>query len=201
MYRAPTRWKMSGESSFHRRSIRIPGADYTEPRAYFLTICSDDRRNIFGNVEHGRVILSRLGELVRDCWVRIPEHSKNAAIEEFIVMPNHLHGIVRLSVGARYIVPSDRGAGETEGFQAPVRGSIPTIVRTYKAAATRLAREALGVASAAVWQKNYFERVVRDADAATCRYIADNPMQWEWDDENLAHHRVPGNGDSILSKT
>jgi putative transposase len=97
---------MSEERKFHRRSIRLRGADYSEPGAYFITICAAQRRNIFGNIDDGRVVLSRLGEIVRACWIEIPEHFANASLLEFVVMPNHMHGIVGLTVGARYIVPS-----------------------------------------------------------------------------------------------
>jgi putative transposase len=101
-------------------------------------------------------------------------------------MPNHLHGIIGLTVGARYIVPLDRRARTPEKFQKPVKSSIPTIVRTFKAAVARRARKELETGSSDIWQRNYFERVLRGgkeyADAS--RYILENPVRWEWDKEN-----------------
>src|SRR5216683_671642 len=133
------------EKGLHRRSIRIPEADYSRPGAYFLTICAAYRRNIFVAIEEGRVTLSPLAEIVRSCWVQIPEHFPAAMVNEYVIMPNHLHGIVVLGVGARYIVPSDPRARTREQFQKPTRGTIPTIVRTFKAAVTRNAKNELKI--------------------------------------------------------
>ena len=177
---------MAEEKNLHRRSIRLRGVDYSEAGAYFITICAAETRNVFGRVEDGTVILSPLGEIVRACWVQIPEHFPAASLKEFVVMPNHLHGIIGLTVGARYIVPFDRRSRTLEGFQKPVRGSIPTIVRTFKAAVARRAKKELGMDGSDIWQRNYFERVLRDgkeyADAS--RYILENPQRWDWDKEN-----------------
>ena len=177
----------------HRRSIRIPGADYSEPGPYFLTICAAGRRNLFGEIQNARVELSPLGRIVRECWVAIPNHFASAEIKEFVVMPNHMHGIIVLSVGARYIVPPDRTARQIESFQTPTKGSIPTIVRVFKAAVTRKAREQWGFADRDVWQRNYFERVLRNGQeyADASRYILENPVKWEWDKENAARKVQP----------
>src|SRR5438094_1023495 len=177
---------MLEETKFHRRSIRLRGADYSEPGAYFITICAAQRRSIFGKIDKERIILSPLGEIVRACWIEIPEHFPRASADQFVVMPNHMHGILGLTVGARYIVPFDREARTPEKFQKPVKGSIPTVVRTFKAAVARRAKKELGISSNDIWQRNYFERVLRDgkeyADAS--RYILENPQRWEWDREN-----------------
>jgi putative transposase len=177
---------MAEEKRFHRRSIRLHGADYSEPGAYFVTICTAERRNIFGKIDEGRAVVSLLGEIARACWVQIPAHFPAASLKEFVVMPNHLRGIIGLSVGARYIVPLDPSARRPERFQKPVKGSIPTIVRTFKAAVARRAKKELGMDGDDIWQRNYFERVLRDgkeyADAS--KYILENPMRWEWDEEN-----------------
>ena len=98
---------MAEEKKFHRRSIRLHGADYSEPGAYFVTICAAERRNVFGKIDEGRAFLNLLGEIARACWVQIPAHFPAASLKEFVVMPNHLHGIIGLTVGARYIVPLD----------------------------------------------------------------------------------------------
>ncbi|MGH9742294.1 MAG: transposase [Candidatus Acidiferrum sp.] len=178
MYRAPT--------ELGRRSIRLLGADYTEAGAYFVTICAVDRKEIFASIEDGRVLLSELGKIVRACLVQIPDHFAHASIKESVIMPNHVHAIIALSVGARYIVPPLQRPRALEQFQKPVKGSIPTIVRTFKAAVARQAGGELGMASREIWQRNYFERVLRDgkeyADAS--RYVLENPMRWEWDKEN-----------------
>jgi putative transposase len=185
---------MNPDKELCRRSIRIAGADYTEPGAYFITICAAYRQNTFGRIENGRVVLSGLGAIVRTCWVQIPEHFPAATIKDFVVMPNHLHGIVAISVGARYIVPSDPKAHTPEKFQKPIRGSIPTIVRTFKAAVSRNARKKLSIGGDRIWQSNYFERVLRDGEeyAKASRYILENPARWEWDRENLERKIEPG---------
>ena len=177
---------MAEEQEFHRRSVRIRGADYTHPGGYFITICAANRRSFFGKIEDDGVILTALGVIAHRCWLTIPEHFPNAMMKEFVVMPNHLHGIIGLGVGARYIVPFDRRSRTPEQFQKPVQGSIPTIVRTFKAEVTRQARREIGFKGGAIWQRNYFERVLRDGQeyADASRYIVENPARWKWDREN-----------------
>jgi len=191
---------MAEEKEFHRRSIRIRGADYTQPGGYFVTICTSgfastnpethctaERGSIFGKIEDGLMKLTALGEIARRCWVRIPEHFANASMKEFVVMPNHVHGIIALGVGARYIVPFGRDVRTPEQFQKPVKGSIPTIVRTFKAEVTRAARKEIGFRGGPIWQRNYFERVLRDGreyrDAS--RYILENPKRWSVERETV----------------
>ena len=184
------------EAKHRRRSIRLPESDYSEPGGYFVTICAAGRKNPFGKAESGRVWLNTLGEIVRECWLAIPEHFSNANLKEFIVMPNHMHGIVVLGVGARYIVPSDGAARKTESFQKPTRATIPTIVRTFKAAVTRMAGGRLGKRGGQIWQRNYFEHVLRDGQeyAHAGRYILENPQKWEWDKQNL-QAKAPSSGE------
>ncbi len=118
MYRAPTMEK----KEFHRRSIRLPGADYTEAGGYFVTICAAQRQEIFGSIENGQIVLSKLGKIVRACLVQIPNHFAHASIKEYVVMPNHVHVIIALGVGARYIVPLHKRPRTPEAFQKPVKG-------------------------------------------------------------------------------
>jgi putative transposase len=187
MYRAPT----METREHHRRSIRLQGADYREAGGYFVTICTAQSQEIFGAIENGEVLLSELGNIVRGCLVQIPNHFAHASISEYVVMPNHVHVIIALGVGARYIVPLHEGARSPEGFQKPVKGSIPTIVRTFKAAVVRQASKELDIHGLEIWQRNYFERVLRDGQeyADACRYVMENPMRWEWDAENLRRKR------------
>ena len=179
------------KSQHHRRSIRLNGADYTRPGAYFLTICTAQRKEIFGKIENERVTLNRLGCLVQTCLLQVPAHFPNAEMKEYVIMPNHVHMIVALDVGARYIVPPSERPHTPEGFRKPVRGSIPTIVRTLKAAVTRLAAKQLGWRAQAMWQGNYFERVLRDGGeyAKAARYSMENPMLWESEKENPQYIR------------
>jgi REP-associated tyrosine transposase len=173
----------------HRRSIRLLGADYTEPGGYFVTVCAAQRREIFGSIENGEIRLSGLGRIVRACLVQIPNHFAHASVKEYVVMPNHVHVILVLSVGARYIVPLPERARTPEQFQKPVKGSIPTIIRTFKAAVVRQANKELNTHGQEIWQRNYFERVLRSGQeyADASRYVMENPMRWESDAENPSH--------------
>jgi putative transposase len=164
-----------------RRSIRLPGFDYSRPGDYFLTICSVERRCIFGHIVNGCLHESALGQIIRTCWLQIPEHFPAVETDAFVIMPNHLHGILRIK---RFSQAPD--SPHREAFSSPTFGSIPTIVRTFKAGVTRLARQQGQWPQGALWQRDYFERVIRHGKeyAETCRYIAENPMRWDLDENH-----------------
>lgn len=166
-----------------RFSIRLQGFDYSHPGCYFITVCAFQMRCLFGTVENGRVHLKSIGHVVRHCWVDIPLHFPNVDIDTFVVMPNHFHGIVVIKERARRAVPlRDR----TEVFQKPVPGSIPTIIRSFKASVTRNVRKRTGKSEIEVWQSNYFERVIRDGAefGRISNYIHQNPSMWHLDVDN-----------------
>ena len=172
----------------HRRSIRLPGWDYTRPGAYFVTLCTQDRTHLFGRILDGVMQLSEWGETALRCWQAIPHHFSNTALDEFVIMPNHVHGILWIvnDVGARHAVPL------REQFGIPAPGSIPTVIRSYKSAVTRGINEMRGTAGAGVWQRNYWEHIIRDDVGARHavplesirNYIINNPLQWHLDREN-----------------
>jgi len=173
----------------HRRSIRLKGYEYTRAGAYFVTICTKDRACLFGDVSDGVTRLNQMGHIVRQCWLAIPDHFPHVLLDEFVVMPNHVHGIIVIMathiVGARHAVPLQ--FGKQEQFAKPVPGSIPTIVRSFKSAATKRINEHRGTPGAPVWQHNYYEHIIRN-DGSLHRireYIATNPLRWHLDRENI----------------
>ncbi len=172
------------EEALHpgHHSIRLKGYDYSLEGLYFVTICAHEKRCIFGRIIDARAELSPAGLLVHDCWSAIPLHFARTRLHAFVVMPNHLHGIVEIcsKLGRSSAAPL-RG-----GPVAKVRaGSIGAIVRSFKSAVARQAHETLK-RHGPVWQRNYFERVLRDGQefSDATRYIAENPLNWEFDHEN-----------------
>jgi REP element-mobilizing transposase RayT len=124
-----------------------------------------------------------IGRIVLDCWRDIPYHFPRVELYPFVIMPNHMHGILAIEDGHGCPVPLRRSI---EHFQHPTAGSVPTIVRSYKSEVTYLARRHLRRAALQVWQSNYFERVLRDADEISnaSRYIFENPTMWQMDRSN-----------------
>jgi putative transposase len=186
-------------------SIRLQGYDYSAAGFYFVTICTYEKKCILGAFHEGHLELAALGKAARECWLAIPQHFARVHLNDFVIMPNHLHGIIEIApVGAQHAAPQlgadpherhpaapQLGADPHERHPAFVKpGSLGAIIRSYKAAVTRKARRELAW-HGEVWQRNYFERVLRDgkeiADAS--RYIAENPMMWELDQENLSTKR------------
>lgn len=169
---------------FLHKSIRLPGFDYTQPGVYFITICTDLRRLIFGTIIKDEMHLNPAGIIARNCWLTIPEHFSGIQTCTIIVMPNHIHGIITIletTVEARQC-----RASTTEQFGKPVKGSIPTIIRSYKSIVSREIRRLPGLQGQTIWQRNYYEHVVRtDQELARIHeYILFNPIQWELDSEN-----------------
>ena len=163
----------------NRRSIRLRGYDYSRAGAYFVTVCAQERECVFGDVVSGRMVLNNSGRMVEKCWNDIPVHFPHVKSDEFIVMPNHVHGIL-LIVGARHAVPLP------EQFGKPVSSSIPTVVRSFKSAATKQINQTRNNPGAKLWQRNYYEHIIREDDELNRirEYMISNPAQWESDPEN-----------------
>lgn len=170
-------------SSPHRQSVRLPDFDYSQPGAYFVTIVTQDRKMLFGQIVGGEMELNDIGRMVRAAWIAIPEHYPMVELDEFVIMPNHFHGIIAICVGARHAVPQKAGA--TEGFGHPVSGSLSTILRSFKSATTKAFHEFFGHAEESLWQRSFYEHVIRNERdyRAIYDYIVANPMNWEMDEE------------------
>jgi putative transposase len=251
-------------SIHHRRSIRLKGHDYTQPAAYFVTLCTHEWAHLFGKVVDGAMQLNECGEIVRTEWFQTAVVRPYVVLnlDEFVVMPNHIHGIIWIvgndngddgvdngsdarddgsggdtprndGDGSGGAGRRDDGAGSrggTVGAQrrcaptfapknatfppgaAPqsagraIRGATPTnvvpgslgaIIRSFKSAVTRRINIMRNTPGAPVWQRNYYEHIIRTDRAlnAIRRYIADNPRRWHLDRKNI--HRI---GDDPLAQ-
>jgi putative transposase len=178
----------------HRRSIRLQGYDYGQAGLYFITICDWQRECIFGEINDGEMCLNPLGEIASDEWIRTAKMRQNIDTAEFVVVPNHVHGIIAIGDG---MDATGRGTmhraptNDTEKFGKPTSNTIPTIVRGYKAAVTTKVNILRGSPQCPVWQQNYHEHIVR-SEAEYLRiaaYILNNPRQWQEDslNERLPH--------------
>ena len=181
----------------HRKSIRLKGYDYSQEGLYFITICTQHRACIFGDVVDGKMILNDAGEIAFNEWMKTSELRKNIELGEFVVMPNHIHGIINIT--HRGELHSDEngldGRGELHSPEniSPLRGPSQTIgamVRGYKSAVTKqiklLGNDGKGVmhyAPTVVWQRNYYEHIIRNQQSyfTISQYIFDNPKKWNDD--------------------
>ena len=179
-----------------RRSIRLRGFDYAQAGAYFVTICTRRSACVLGEVVAGEVRLSEAGRVVQTVWEGLPRHYPHVQLDAWIIMPNHVHGIVILTadpVGAGL-----KPAPTTPDAPAPAnvkrtRHGLPEIVRAFKTFSARRINAARGTQGTAFWQRNYYEHVIRN-EAALDRirqYIEDNPARWHEDPENPNADRHP----------
>ena len=189
----------------HRRSIRLKEYDYTRPGAYFITFCAHQRMHLFGEVVDGKTILTEVGKIARDEWFKTAEIRPYVKLyeDEFVIMPNHGHGIIwivdevgtwqgRVQDWTEQRARQRRAPTEnSEKFGKPVKGSIPTIVRAYKSAVTYVVNGARNMRGAVLWQKNYYEHVIRnDRELNNIGwYILNNPLNWQLDRDNLQNVR------------
>jgi len=170
------------ERLIERRSIRLKEYDYSRTGAYFLTICTYRRQCLLGTMVDGRVILSSIGKIVVEEWLRSAEVRKEIELDAFVIMPNHLHAIVAIHRGERQIV-SECLEAERRAMKAKTIGSF---VSRFKAAATVRANELHGTPGKSIWQRNYYEHVIRSEKEQNRirEYIVNNPLRWQIDREN-----------------
>jgi REP element-mobilizing transposase RayT len=185
----------------HRRSIRLKGFDYSHPGYYFVTICTKDRECLLAEISDSKIYLNEIGKMSDRIWHEIPEHFPNAAVDQFIVMPNHLHGIIQiLEKNQNKDTAKERGLMN----QAPTlqRSSdcdfnsvqwimmknqalgLGKIIRFFKARSALEIRNKKSISF--YWQRNYFEHIVRDKSELfrIRNYIRENPVNWSMDEDN-----------------
>ena len=178
----------------HRRSIRLKGYDYSQAGAYFVTIVTRNRACLFGNMVHDEVWLNVMGKIVQWTWHDLSNHVRNVQLDAFVVMPNHIHGIIVIVAGTVVGVGSVRAGSVRAGSEpAPTtagtrRQGLPEIVRQFKTFSSRRINEHRNTPSVPVWQRNYYEHVIRNGDELNRvrEYIVNNPLKWELDRENPA---------------
>jgi putative transposase len=178
--------------SRHRRSIRLKDYDYTQSGAYFVTICAHERACLFGAAVDGVMILNEWGVIVQEEWEQTAILRPNVELDAFVVMPNHIHGIIVITdVGARDNEARDNGArciaplqsaAPTRQFGPLTAQSLSTIVGTFKAAVTRRVNRQHDN-TAPIWQRNYYEHIIRsEARLDQIRqYVAINATKWAED--------------------
>jgi REP element-mobilizing transposase RayT len=181
----------------NRRSIRLKEYDYSRAGYYYITICTHNREHLFGNIEHGTMRHNDSGTIALNEWTRTPEMRPNISLDAFVIMPNHLHGIIIINgvigddsrngdsflrTGTMHRAPMENPVYEQ--FGKPTSNTIPTIIRGFKAAVTKQVNIIRKTPGVPVWQRNYYEHIIKDEKSyyAITEYIKKNPFRWEEDD-------------------
>lgn len=188
-----------------RRSIRLKAYDYARPGGYSVTVCTADRRALFGRIDNDEMTENRNAQVVRRCWEDLPVYYPHVSVDELVVMPNHLHGIIVLDAGTNGpannvglgtdvvwagLKPAPTG-GDASTDRVAVRHGLPEIVRALKTYSARRINASRGTPGAAVWQRGYHEHVIRNERALRNirEYIRSNPRNWRQDHENPLKNR------------
>ncbi|AFZ27114.1 transposase [Cylindrospermum stagnale PCC 7417] len=177
--------------SFYRRSLRLRGYDYSQAGAYFITICTNKRKCLFGNIANNEVNLNELGNIVLDFWYSLPSKYPNIELDEFIIMPNHLHGIIVITdLETIYKSHSQQltNVGTIHELSLRERRNIllPKVIGYFKMNAAKAINQKISASGTSLWQGNYYEHIVRnESELERIRqYIVNNPLKWALDCDN-----------------
>jgi REP element-mobilizing transposase RayT len=185
----------------NRNTIRLQGYNYAQHGAYFITICTHNKEPVFGEIKSGIMIPSHLGEIAYNQWLQLPQRFTNINLGAFVIMPNHIHGIIIIEE----MDPSRRGeAGDNKHSIKPkitlspasptlpnedslphgtIPGSISAIIQNYKSSTSRKINMLLRTKNKTTWQRNYYEHIIRDDNDydRIVEYIENNPSCWSDD--------------------
>jgi len=168
----------------NRKSIRLKEYDYSQPGEYFITICTHNHECLFGEIIKEEMRLNEFGKIAEKLCKEIPEHFMTAQLDEYVVMPNHIHGIIILCehVGTRHAVSLQKH----ERFGNPTHSSIPTIIRSFKSAVTKRINEMWHSPLSLFWQSKFYDRVIRnDKELNNVRdYIRNNILLWAFEKDD-----------------
>ena len=164
----------------NRQSIRLRGYDYSQSGAYFVTICTQNKKCFFGNMVNDEMVLNDAGRMLESVWSELPERFPHVKLDEFVIMPNHFHGIVVFRRGEHKIRP-----------YGTLPDTLGRIMQAFKSTTTNkyiagVKQKQWPLFPGKLWQRNYYEHVVRDENELNDirKYIMDNPKKWDLDREN-----------------
>jgi len=164
-----------------RKSPRLQDYDYTQSGAYFITICTNDRRSIFGYIDDGEMVLSKAGMIAHDRWLALPDHHQRVELDFFVIMPNHMHGIIILTDEKPVGTMPALSADDTQYLKS---GSLGTVVGSYKSSVTRHLQQNIAKhRNDKIWQPRYHDHIIRNPDDLhrLREYVWYNPARWEAD--------------------
>ena len=178
----------------HRQSIRLRGYDYTQAGAYFVTIVIQNRELLLGEIVDRVMRLNDYGRVVLEEWNKLPARFSSVTLDASAIMPNHLHGIIMIGVDGKGKASAEHGVANAKISSAdalplhpigPISGSLGAIVQNFKSTSSRRINTLRDTPGAKLWQRNYYERVVRnDRELNAIRqYVIANPLNWESDHE------------------
>ncbi|MBE9119009.1 transposase [Lusitaniella coriacea LEGE 07157] len=165
----------------HRRSIRLKEYDYSQPGLYFVTLCTYRQQCWFGEIQQAQIHLNQIGKIVAGEWLRSAQIRPTLQLDEWIIMPNHLHGIVGIVATESDIVKQPK---PHEFRRSP--NSLSSFIAGFKGSVTRQINQIRENTAIPIWQRNYYESIIRDENALDKirDYIRNNPHQWEKDPDN-----------------
>ena len=192
--RMPPKWNVMtfDLDMHHRHSIRLKDYKYSQAGAYFVTLCAWQRECLFGEMVNGEMILNDMGRIIAEEWAKADTVRKNVVLDEFVVMPNHFHGIIVFTEPAVTVTYGGCCQNRATHRVAPtgsVSGSLGALLGQFKSIATKRINRCRNNPGCPVWQRNYYERVIRDDNelSRAREYIVSNPLKWELDKENPMH--------------
>ena len=176
--------------NYRRKSIRYPGRDYSLPGKYFVTICTANMERWFGSVINDEMYLSDIGRIASEMWFEIPVHFPYIGLDAFVVMPNHIHGIIVIKKSSRKTLAGTLHATslptpDTDNVKnifmssiSPKPGSLSVVMRSYKSAVTKYAHE---IDSRFLWQSKFHDRIICTSGQLSRirKYIMNNPAKWD----------------------
>ncbi|MFA6096965.1 MAG: transposase [Candidatus Paceibacterota bacterium] len=166
-----------------RKSNRLPDYDYSQDGYYFVTICIKNKKEYFGKVEDGKMILNKCGEIAKKCWLDLPSHYKNCILVEWIIMPNHMHGIIAIdNTAIAMVVTGLKPVTTDKQFK---KYSLSEIIRGFKTFSSRCISE-INPDTNFQWQRSFYDHVIRNERSLLeiRGYIQNNPIKWELDRNN-----------------
>ena len=164
----------------HKKN-RLTEYDYSQDGYYFVTICTKGRTECFGEIRDGKIVLSKIGEIADRCRQEIPKHFPDVELDEYVIMPNHVHGIIIIE---NHIVGVQNFEPLQNKFQHIIPRSLGSIIRGFKIGVTKYCRN--NNYADVIWQRNFYDRIIRNERSLNRirEYICNNPLQWASDRNN-----------------
>ncbi|MDD5770587.1 MAG: transposase [Candidatus Gracilibacteria bacterium] len=174
---------------YNPKSNRLQNYDYGSNGGYFITICTKNRENYFGEIIDGKMILNEIGKIAEKYYLEITKHFPFVILDEFVIMPNHIHGIIIIDksgfVETRQCLVSTDNENKINRFQNQGKGTISSIIGSFKSIYTKTIKKIQNKIFFA-WQPNYYDRIIRNEEELQKirKYILENPLKWELDKNN-----------------